>query len=113
MSAEAYLEERARALLRRLLPTFDAHPISQAIPRTTERSVKVNLPTAVTADYSFVLYFSPEMQISAKLVLADDAVDYPHFWYLPFESAAFRDSVDALEDAFMKLWRLFSRTKPA
>jgi hypothetical protein len=48
MSTEAYLEERARALLCRLLPTFDAHPISQAIPHTAERSVKVNLPTAVT-----------------------------------------------------------------
>jgi hypothetical protein len=102
MNTETYLEERAVALLRRLLPNFEAHPISRAIPRTTERSVEVNLPAAVTADYSFVLCFSPEMQIGAKLVLPDEATTYPHFWYLPFESAAFRNRIDALENAFYK-----------
>jgi len=38
------------------------------------------------------------MQISAELTAPDSDINY--FWYRPFESAEFRDSMEALDAAF-------------
>jgi hypothetical protein len=66
---------------------------------STEPSVSVELPVPADAEYGFRLYFQPERQIGATL-LAADGTDY--FWYMPFEDAAFANSVEDLDGAFVK-----------
>jgi hypothetical protein len=85
--------------LRRLLPDFAPQPITQQIQQID--STRIDLPPASGADYFFRLYSAPEMQIHAEL--ATPVSDGNYFWYRPFESAAFGDSVEALDAAFNEM----------
>jgi hypothetical protein len=83
-------------LLHGLLPGFVVQPVSERIERVD--STRIDLPPAPGADYFFRLWIEPEMQIGAELTAPDSDVNY--FWYRPFESAEFRDSMAALDAAF-------------
>jgi hypothetical protein len=78
------------------MPDVAIQPIIEQTGRI--RSTKIALPPATGADYFFQLYTEPEMQIYAQLTAQNSGVH--HFWYRPFESAEFRDSMEALEAAF-------------
>jgi hypothetical protein len=66
---------------------------------SSEQGVIVDLPVPEDAEYRFRLCFQPERQIHATLLAADDA-DY--LWYMPFEDAAFRNSAQDLDTAFLQ-----------
>jgi hypothetical protein len=88
--------DKTLELLARLLPDFVIQPVAQGAQGVD--STRIDLPAAAGADYFFQLWIEPEMQISAELAVA--AADVNYFWYRPFESAEFRDSMEALESAF-------------
>ena len=83
-------------LLARLLPDFVVQPVTLRVQGIDSR--KIDLPSAAGADYFFRLWIEPEMQINAELTAPGSDVNY--FWYRPFESAEFHDSLEALDAAF-------------
>jgi hypothetical protein len=88
--------DKTLELLARLLPDFVVRPVTQRTQGIDSK--RIDLPSAAGADYFFQLWIEPEMQISAELTAPDSDVNY--FWYRPFESAEFRDSMGALDAAF-------------
>jgi hypothetical protein len=99
MELSQYVDEPTLAALQRLLPDAPFQPILMPLSGSADRSVSVKLPVPADAEYGFTLYFQPERQIAATLLVAD-AADY--FWYMPFEDAAFHNSVQELDAAFIK-----------
>jgi hypothetical protein len=99
MDLSKYIDEPMLMSLRRLLPNAAFQPILTPSSMSVEPSVSVELPVPADAEYGFRLYFQPERQIGARL-LAADGTDY--FWYMPFEDAAFRNSVEDLDAAFAR-----------
>jgi hypothetical protein len=107
MELSEYIDEQTIAALQRLLPGMAFEPIvvplpdcSSVAPRSADFAVSIDLPAPSGADYSFELYFRPERQIHAKLI--SGAPSRPYFWYMPFEDAAFNNSVEKLDKAFIE-----------
>jgi hypothetical protein len=104
MDLSAYVDEPTITALQRLLPGVAFEPILTplrwrlGLSAKSDFSVHVNLPAAPGAEYSFELYFRPEKQIHAKLINADSL----YFWYMPFEEAAFNNSLEKLDGAFIE-----------
>jgi len=94
-----YVDEATFATLRRLLPDAPLQPLLTPVSGSRESSVSTDLPLPVGADYRFNLYLRPERQIHARLLNADPNA---YFWYMPFEDAAFKYSVEALDAAFLQ-----------
>jgi len=86
------METRVAQQLNRLIPGFEENVITK--PPST---VLFQLPTAPNADYRFLLYFEPEMQIHAELLGTGHK---RYFWYMPFEEAAYRNDLEKLFTAF-------------
>jgi hypothetical protein len=114
MELSEYVDELTIAALQRLLPGMTFEPIliplprprsseelsiTPPIPRPSEFSVFLNLPAAPSADYYFRLYLLPEKQIHAVLL---DVETTEYFWYMGFEDAAFNNSVEKLDKAFLE-----------
>jgi hypothetical protein len=112
MDLGSYVDAPTITALQRLLPDVAFAPILtplrwrsglSVIPHE-DFSVHVNLPPAPGAEYSFELCFRPEKQVHAKLINADPSRLY--FWYMPFEEAAFNNSVEKLDRAFIETLEL-------
>jgi hypothetical protein len=99
MELSQYVDEPMLAALRRLLPNATLQPVLRPLSWSAYPSVSVALPVPAGAEYGFKLYFQPERQISARLLVADGTY---YFWYMPFEDAAFRNSVEELDAAFVQ-----------
>lgn len=76
-------------LLHHLLPDLKVQPITEQTAGIS--STRIDLPIAPGSDYRFQLWVEPELQIAAKLML--QSPDRNYFWYRPFESGEFRDSM--------------------
>ena len=88
--------EKIIETLNRLLPDFVVQPVSRGDGHT--RSTRIELPTAVGAEYLFELWIRPEMQIGARLI--EGGADCNYFWYLPFEDADYSGSTKMLDQRF-------------
>jgi hypothetical protein len=96
------LSDSAVAFVKQLLPSVVVEPDAKPDPGIDGLSYHIHLPTAAGAEYRFTLWSGcGEKQISARLLTADETA---HFWYMPFEKAAFRSAeqlnktlLDALE----------------
>ncbi len=88
--------EKIIETLNRLLPDFVVQPVSQGDGHT--RSTRIDLPTAVGAEYLFELWIRPETQIGARLI--EGGADCNYFWYLPFEDADYSGSTKILDQRF-------------
>jgi hypothetical protein len=99
MDLNKYIDEPMLVTLRRLLPSAAFQLILTPSSVSEEPSVSIELPVPAEAEYGFRLYLQPERQIHARL-LAADVKDY--FWYMAFEDAAFRNSVEDLDAAFVE-----------
>ena len=86
------MDTRVARQLNRLIPGFEENLTKEPPP-----AVLLELPTAPSADYRFLLYFEPEMQIHAKLLGTDQK---RYFWYMPFKEAAYRNDPGKLFTAF-------------
>jgi hypothetical protein len=82
--------------LNRLLPNVKVQPNTDKADGIS--STTIELPAAPGSDYYFRLWMEPEIQISALLIARSP--DQKYFWYRPFESSEFRNSMVALEAAF-------------
>jgi hypothetical protein len=100
MGLSQYVDEPTLEKLERLLPGVELEPILKPLSLSKYPSVSIELPTAPQADYRFVLHLQPEKQVSARLPQSD-ATHY-YFWYQPFEDAAFRNSAEKLDNAFIE-----------
>jgi hypothetical protein len=100
MELSRYVDELTIEALHRLLPNVEFELIFTPVSGLSEPAVSIKLPVPPGAEYSFSLWFRPEKQIHANLVDADPA--RPYFWYMPFEDAAFKNSVEQLDKAFVK-----------
>jgi hypothetical protein len=108
MDLSSYVDELTFTELQRLLPGVAFEPIItplrwrslSVVPHESDFSVYQQLPPAPGAEYSFELCFRPERQIHATLIDADPS--RPYFWYMPFEDAAFGNSVVKLDKAFLE-----------
>jgi hypothetical protein len=100
MTANESIDVAVVKLLRRFLPGFE--PLAQVDSMTGAISSlsSIDLPVADGADYYFQLVFSPELQVHAKLLNNTTAKMY--FWYMPFEDAAFKYSVEKQDAAFLE-----------
>jgi hypothetical protein len=106
MEPSKYIDEPMLVALRRLLPNAAFDPKLTPLSISAEPSVSIELPVPATAEYAFRLYFQPERQIHARL-LVSDGTDY--FWYMPFEDVAFRDSDAAFVQTVERLVRYETR----
>jgi hypothetical protein len=113
MDLSNYVDGSTTAALQRLLPGVVLEPVLTplrwrsgltVVPHESGFSVQINIPAAPGADYSFWLLFQPERQIGAALIGADPA--RPYFWYMPFEDAAYNNSVEKLDGAFFETLEL-------
>jgi hypothetical protein len=100
MELSRYVDEPTIAALKRLLPNAEFEPILEPLSGSSEPVVSIELPAPVEAQYSFVLTFKPEKQISARLLNTGPA-ERPYFWYMPFEDGTFRNSLE-LDKAFVE-----------
>ena len=87
--------EKIVETLNRLLPDFVVQPVSEG---DEQRSTRIDLPTAVGAEYCFELWICPEKQIGARLIEGGEGCNY--FWYLPFEDADYHGSTEMLDQHF-------------
>jgi len=99
MELGRYLDERTLAALHRLLPNFAFEPVLAPVSGLSEPSVTIQLPVPAGAEYSFSLTVQPEKQIHARLVNTEPETEY--FWYMPFEDAEFKNSIE-LDRAFVE-----------
>ena len=99
MSMSEFVDERMVAALDRILPGVTFEPIVKTHSRYRIRSVSVDLPASLGAEYQFVLKFQPERQIHARLLRQHKQQNY--FWYMPFEYAS-SDNMEKLDDAFIE-----------
>jgi hypothetical protein len=112
MDLGTYVDEPTITALQRLLPGVAFKPILTPLRWRSGLSlipdedfiVHVNLPAAPGAEYSFELYVRPEKQIHAKLINADLWGLY--FWSMRFEEAAFNNSLEKLDAAFIETLEL-------
>lgn len=100
MDLYQYVDEATVAALQRLLPNVIFNPIVKPIASSKASSVSIELPAASGGEYLFVLFFSPQRQIHARLLPANTRQYY--FWYRPFEDAEFGNSIEKLDCAFME-----------
>jgi hypothetical protein len=102
------LDDPAVALVRRLLPSAVVETDAKRESDTHTPSYHIHLPLPVGAEYRFTLWLGclgyGEKVIRARLT-TDEAA---HFWYMPFEEAAFR-SAEQLNEAFLDTVELIIR----
>lgn len=91
------IDTRVAGHLNRLFPSFEENVITASSSDGTS-AIFLELPPAQGADYQFLLYFEPEMQIHARLLGRDQK---QYFWYMPFEDAAYRHDPEKLRTAFV------------
>src|SRR4051794_31199640 len=94
-----YADPLTIEVLKRVLPSNELQPKLTSIKWSTEIVVSIELPAPLGAEYSFSIYLLPEKQIHAELV-GVESVSSKDFWYMPFEDAAFNNSVEKLDRAF-------------
>jgi hypothetical protein len=99
MDAHRYIDEQTLTFLKQRFPDTDFVPQLTTLKRSSRPAVHIDLPLPPGADYFFRLYLDPERQIHARLANAN-AKDY--FWYMPFEDAAFGNSVEKLDREFLR-----------
>ena len=83
--------------LNRLFPGFEEKLVTQSSPEGDSKTF-LELPPASGADYRFLLFFKPEVQIHAKLFGADQK---QYFWYMPFEEDAYPKNLERLQTEFI------------
>ena len=98
MHVDQYIDDATGDLLRRLLPSYVVQPHFTALP-SGHRTVHLDLPLPTSAEYGFQLWVYPEKQISARL-LGSNSRGY--FWYMPFEEAAYGNSIEKVDLAFLR-----------
>jgi hypothetical protein len=97
MSQGPSIDTRVAGLLNRLLPGFEKDLIAKSPTSQKSAELLLKLPPAPDADYQFLLWLEPEMQIHARLL--GTGQNYS-FWYMPFEAAGYREDLGNLGKAF-------------